>query len=74
MPEIPCFFKMHSNLSCCQLKRDYYIHRCYTICELHGNHKKKLTVSTQKKMRKESKRNTKESHHGGGVGTGDNCT
>lgn len=43
------------NLSCYQFKTG-------AICEPHSNHKQKLIVNTQKKMRKESKQNKEESH------------
>ena len=54
-------FGMCSDLSCYQLKTDCSLPRmAYVI--LMVTTRKKLTVNTQKKMRKESKYSTEESH------------
>ena len=53
-------FGMCSSLSCCQPKKDCYIHKMYM--NLTVTTRQKLTVDTQKKMRKQSKHNAKDSH------------
>ena len=52
---------MCSNLSCYQLKTECYLHSMLYV-NLIVITRKKLKVNTQKKVRKESKHNTKENH------------
>ena len=52
---------MCSYLSCKKLKTGYYLHRISYV-NLTVTTRKKFIVNTQKKIRKESKHNTKENH------------
>ena len=54
-------FGMCSNLSCYQLKIDHCVQRMIYV-NLTVTTKQEVTVNSHKKMRKESKHSTKESH------------